>query len=716
MAITYNNKRAMNEGFLNANVYRATGGGVTFAWISTAGNVDLFTDTAVVNDALYFKVGHQCNKFLGIEFDISTAIVSVAHTFAFEYRKADGTWAALPGLIDNTTAFTVTGVNSITWTMPTDWGTNATAVNGLVGCLWVRIRLATVTTLTEGGRQANTTFKIYDNAVRVDANHEYDSGTATSGLTTTLTDTGKAWTVDALIGRSLYIHTGTGSGVRQYRIKSNTATVITIYDTFEATPDSTSQYAIGANWRDVLDVAVTNSVGVKTGSHSGTFNCYVDFQAAAFGDFNALIEFENDTYFYGTQANTNRYRHYQGYRLPIIYGLEKAIWGNTVISNRESAVDSRLYGWGSIAMSDYVYLAGNRFTLVHNYPLLVTVSYIGSWFISGGGYDIGNRYEGWRSVAFNKSTTPRTEARNLEVCGGYSGIESPNANFSNVKTFFNTTLGLFTTGSTNYTYDEFEFSPNGVEGGTDNIYSSMIRFYAYTGTNTKFRGRKGLLSRPLNDSFQSGSNGVSYAQNTVRMRFTDEKNNPLTNVRVTGVNGLGTQLFDVYSQATGGFLSEQTVTSGGSYSLTTQPTTATKLRFTITGFTDNSSGVGNNARIILSGTDANGTVIKELILLENIGNGEYVTQNEFLTVDSSGLATAGWTGTMTVDIGGMIYPQTFSVEKWQSTDDINLTVTDYNPITFKIQKSGFESITITSQIVRDQDWNLVLKRSSLKII
>lgn len=715
MAITYNNKRAMNEGFLNANVYRVTGGGVTFTTISTAGNVDLFTDTAVVNDALYFKVGQQCNKFLGIEFDITTAIVAVAHTLAFEYRKEDGTWAALPGLVDNTAQFTVTGVNSITWTMPTDWGTNATAVNGLTGQLWMRIRLSAVTTLTEGGRQANTTFKVYDNAVRLDSNHEYDSGTATSGTTTTLINTGKAYTVNELLGRSLYIHTGTGNGVRQYRIKSNTATVITIYDTFETTPDNTSQYAIGANYRDLLDVAVTNSVGVKTGSHSGTFNCYVDFKAGAFGDFNALIEFENDTYFYGTEANTNRYRHYQGYRLPLIYGLEKAVWGNTVISNRESAVDSRLFGWGSIATNDYTYLAGNKFSLVHNYPLLSTVSFIRAWMLSGGAYDIGQRYEGWRSTTFPKTATPKTEVRNLEVCGGHSGVENPNANFANVKTFFNGTLALFVTGNNNFTFKDFEFGLNGVEGGINNIYGAMIQFYAYVGTLTKYVGRKGILARPLNDSFLANSNGISYPQNVVRIKFTDEKNNPLQNVKVVGINGLGTELFNVLSQGVAGFLGSQTVTSGGSYSLTTQPTAATRLRFTVSGFTDVSSGVGANARIIIYGTDENGTSIEELLMLENVGNGEYVTQNEFLTVTASGLVTAGWTGTMTVDMGGMIYPQTFDVEKWQSTDDINLTAESYNPITFKIQKSGFEPLTITSQILRDQDWSLVLKRSELVI-
>lgn len=711
MAITYNNKRAMNDSFMGANIYRATGGGITFTAMALTGNVDLFTDTAVVDDAIYFKANGQCSKFLGIEFDINTTIISVAHTFAFEYRKKDGTWAALPGLTDNTAAFTVAGVNSVTWTLPTDWGTNATAINGLTGQLWIRIRLSAVTTLTEGGHQATTTFKVYDNAVRVDANHEYDSGTATSGTSTTIANTTKAYTVDALIGRAVFIHTGTGSGQMRV-VKSNTATVITVYGTFDTTPDSTSQYSVCANFEDLYQADLAGGWGVVTraGIHTYAFNSYLDIQAASFADFNTCVEFQHDMIFYTSQAHTNRYRLYLGYRLPLIYSLEKAIWGNMIISNRESAVDSR--DCGIRVSTQYAFLAGNKFILRHDYPLISTVSFIRMWFNNSGSTDIDNRYEGFRSVQF-PNTTNRTDARNLEVANGHSGIENPQANFSNVKTFYNGTLGLFITGSTSLTLRDFEFSLNGPEAGS--IYTSMVQFFAYTGTNTKYIGRKGLLARPLNDSFLSTSTGISYPQNSIRMRFTDEKNNPVNGVKVVGLNGLGTELFNVNSQGLAGFLSAQTVTSGGSYSLTTQPTAATRIRFNITGYADVSSATASNARIIISGTDANGTVIQELLMLENVGDGEYLTQNEFLTVDSSGLATTGWTGTMTVDMAGMIYPQTFDIEKWQSTDDINLTATDYNPITFKIQKSGFESLTMTQKIVRDQDWNIVLKRSTLII-
>lgn len=73
-----------------------------------------------------------------------------------------------------------------------------------------------------------------------------DSGTATAGATTTLTDTGKAWKTNDHTGRLVRITGGTGAGqVKQ--IASNTATVLTIStkdSVWATTPDNTSTYVI----------------------------------------------------------------------------------------------------------------------------------------------------------------------------------------------------------------------------------------------------------------------------------------------------------------------------------------------------------------------------------------------------------------------------------------------------------------------------------------
>jgi hypothetical protein len=68
-----------------------------------------------------------------------------------------------------------------------------------------------------------------------------DSGTATSGTTISLTDTGKTWTVNEYIGDYLVITAGTGNGQIR-RITSNTATALTVAT--GTAPDTTSTYTI----------------------------------------------------------------------------------------------------------------------------------------------------------------------------------------------------------------------------------------------------------------------------------------------------------------------------------------------------------------------------------------------------------------------------------------------------------------------------------------
>jgi len=73
-----------------------------------------------------------------------------------------------------------------------------------------------------------------------------DSGTATSGAATTITDTGKAWKTDEHKGRLVRTTGGTGSGQVKH-ISSNTATALTIggiSGDWATTPDSTTTYII----------------------------------------------------------------------------------------------------------------------------------------------------------------------------------------------------------------------------------------------------------------------------------------------------------------------------------------------------------------------------------------------------------------------------------------------------------------------------------------
>lgn len=74
-----------------------------------------------------------------------------------------------------------------------------------------------------------------------------DNGTVSSATVTTLTDSTKSWTVNALTDARVRIVSGTGAGSTG-TISSNTSTQITVASWSGTTPDSTSVYTIG--WYD----------------------------------------------------------------------------------------------------------------------------------------------------------------------------------------------------------------------------------------------------------------------------------------------------------------------------------------------------------------------------------------------------------------------------------------------------------------------------------
>lgn len=82
-----------------------------------------------------------------------------------------------------------------------------------------------------------------------------DTGTATAGGATTLTDSGKSWTTNVYAGFLVRITSGTGSG--QIRtISSNTGTVLTVAAAWAVNPDATSVYAISYSFASKLSITV----------------------------------------------------------------------------------------------------------------------------------------------------------------------------------------------------------------------------------------------------------------------------------------------------------------------------------------------------------------------------------------------------------------------------------------------------------------------------
>jgi len=946
MAITFNNARqaSTNVGSISqsANAYYVLASGPTFTARSLTVAADLFTDTAVTGDYYLFKIQNSHNKPAGLIFDVTTAMASTSHTITWEYRKTDGTWASFAGVTDNTVGFTVVGSNSVTWTMPTDWGSNATAVNGITGQLWLRGRISASVAITEGGRTTNP-LQIYDYAITVDGSADYTSGTATSGSTTTITDGGKAWAVNELQNRGVYIHTGTNAG--QYRrIISNTATTITILDTYDVAIDNTSQYTVGLNFEDIYQASVSGGWGVvtKAGNHSYSFACQLRWGLATFTEFDTLVEFVQDFYFYCGEAHSNRYPMFLGWRPSSLYGLNRGFFGCTFISDRTTVNDNR--GYGFAIADEYLFTAGNRFVLRHDYPPTGTDSFIRSWFYNFQRYSIDDRWEGWRSVTFPKTTNPRTELRKPTVIFGHSGYETPYASISEPTGIYNASLSYFQTQSQNLTFPDADFTPNAILGGSR--YSSPMQWFGALGT-TNLDDYKGNRFRLMLDVFGTTPNtGSTVWRNTLRGFVTDEYGNLLPNAKiqvsdsltlnrktmlefdgavgnndtliasnssvgnqfsgstsfsfeawayahtaggsalgrvlekgtsgtvgygiyitannwtaffvtstgtktsntisavyyawhhlvavwngstlilyvdnvatsavaaagtatddsasslyvgstvtasrtfdgfirrirlfknkalsvsdvatlwdsgnytqnqaspVTGctaeynfTEGSGTTVADTsgngvtanlgastaaplwrdtntglssnaitaYTGTADSYLAPTTITVGNSYSLTSQPSVATRLRFVVSNFRDTSSSSGANANLLITGTDTDGNIIQELVYTESFQNGAYFTRNEFLTVNASGIFITGFSGTLSCDNLGIISPQKITSEVWRTPNDIDCLVADYNPIYIKVSRQGFQTLVIEKNLYEEQDLTIVLKKSVLDL-
>jgi hypothetical protein len=101
----------------------------------------------------------------------------------------------------------------------------------------------------------------------------FDAGVATSGASTTITDSTKAWATNRWTNYVVRILHGTGIGQTRI-IASNTATVLTVQQAWTTTPDSTSVFAIQAN-PDMLYLV--------SGGNAAILMHNMDSQVATFG-------------------------------------------------------------------------------------------------------------------------------------------------------------------------------------------------------------------------------------------------------------------------------------------------------------------------------------------------------------------------------------------------------------------------------------------------
>lgn len=136
--------RARNQGLPTAAI--AEDGGVftdetTEANSSTTNDMTLTPATPAVNDAYYF--GHPEADWTQLKINVSTA--GSGFTLTWEYWTG-ATWAALSGVTDGTSNFSNSGLNYVSWSLPS-WAT--TTVNSQGPYYYVRARVSAVTTPTQ---------------------------------------------------------------------------------------------------------------------------------------------------------------------------------------------------------------------------------------------------------------------------------------------------------------------------------------------------------------------------------------------------------------------------------------------------------------------------------------------------------------------------------------------------------------------------------------
>lgn len=90
-------------------------------------------------------------------------------------------------------------------------------------------------------------------------------GVASAGAATTLTDSTRAWEVNAFARRMVNIVSGTGAGQYRY-IASNTATILTVDAAWATNPDTTSKYEISGLWSDVASAGSTTTITAGSGT------------------------------------------------------------------------------------------------------------------------------------------------------------------------------------------------------------------------------------------------------------------------------------------------------------------------------------------------------------------------------------------------------------------------------------------------------------------
>lgn len=155
MAITFDNTINVSK------IWRTVGG--TGTVITPAAAFDYFPDTGVAaGDYIVFGVvcpWHDLTLYVG------TAVAASTWTCTWQYYDGS-TWQTLT-CTDPSNALTTTGTHTITFTPPAGWKTFTQVIGSTQYCMCIRLKVDSVSGLTQGGANSGTTPNVKDYAIRV---------------------------------------------------------------------------------------------------------------------------------------------------------------------------------------------------------------------------------------------------------------------------------------------------------------------------------------------------------------------------------------------------------------------------------------------------------------------------------------------------------------------------------------------------------------------
>jgi hypothetical protein len=382
-----------------------------------------------------------------------------------------------------------------------------------------------------------------------------ESGTASSGTLTTLTDTSKSRTVNADIGRCIFIYTGTGTGAVGW-VSSNTATAWTVEAFYlpdfqggvtKITPDNTSQYGLLGTDADIYAASVAGGWGAVT--LTGNTYYFSDCLYIGDGTNKTGIQFTNNAQFgiYGTPrafasaANT-----------AVVLGRRtktKSTRNGVILLEYCTRADSSAGGYGANFgaqwddLAGYVYVYGSTLkSKLHNVPVPNTQS--AAFYLP---YKFDFLQSNVDSDGFALFSTILGSFSRCNITNGQGlplplWLYSPNVTFDDV-TIYASYQGLRIA----YNYDGVLKNCNLI----DNTYP--VHLYGAVNDSSKFSGLLRLINTQadltaiLVDTYVTGSIQKEYEWGLNANNGT----NPIAGVKVYATNASGTEVVNTITDAYG---------------------------------------------------------------------------------------------------------------------------------------------------------------------